>query len=304
VIQEHHATALHWDFRLERGGVLVSWAIPKGLPPDPKRNHLAVQTEDHPLEYATFEGGIPRGEYGGGEVTIWDRGTYECDKWSDREVKVTLHGERSSGRYVLFHTGGKNWMIHRMDPAPAGWEPMPETVLPMRAMPGKAPAEADRYGFELDWGGARTVAYVDGGRIRLTDADGTDVTAEYPQLRALGLALGSTRVVLDGEIMTYEGRGRKATIAFVITDVLYLDGRDTTRLPYEQRRALLESLALRGPSWDTPPLLPDFESAMASAAELGLAGVVAKRLDSPYKPGQRSRAWVTCKGTLLAPDAQ
>ena len=116
VIQEHHARRLHWDFRLERDGVLVSWAIPKGLPLDPKKNHLAIQTEDHPLEYAAFEGGIPTGEYGGGLVTIWDRGTYECEEWTDRKVKVVLHGQRSRGRYVLIHTDGNRWLVHRMDP--------------------------------------------------------------------------------------------------------------------------------------------------------------------------------------------
>src|ERR1700749_3550530 len=99
VIQEHHATALHWDFRLERDGVLVSWAIPKGLPPDPRVNHLAVRTEDHPLEYATFAGDIAAGEYGGGHVSIWDHGTYELQKWTDREVKVVLSGQRAQGRF-------------------------------------------------------------------------------------------------------------------------------------------------------------------------------------------------------------
>src|ERR1700760_3622380 len=93
VIQEHHARALHWDFRLERDGVLVSWALPKGLPVTPEKNHLAVHTEDHPLEYANFQGEIPKGEYGGGHVSIWDHGTYEVEKWSDREVMVVLHGE-------------------------------------------------------------------------------------------------------------------------------------------------------------------------------------------------------------------
>ena len=126
VVQEHHASALHWDFRLERDGVLVSWAVPKGLPPDPKVNHLAVQTEDHPLEYASFEGTIPAGEYGGGVVTIWDHGHYDLEKWTEREVKVVLHGERVNGRFVLFKTG-KNWMIHRMDaPARPGWERLPD----------------------------------------------------------------------------------------------------------------------------------------------------------------------------------
>src|SRR3954463_3930401 len=107
VIQEHHATALHWDFRLERGGVLVSWAVPKGLPLDPKDNRLAVHTEDHPIDYGSFEGEIPTGEYGGGKVLLGDRGRYELEKWTDREVKVVFHGTRAEGRYVFFQTRGR-----------------------------------------------------------------------------------------------------------------------------------------------------------------------------------------------------
>ena len=152
VIQEHHARALHWDFRLERDGVLVSWALPKGLPVDPKTNHLAVHTEDHPLEYGGFEGDIPKGEYGGGHVDIWDRGTYELEKWTDREVKVVLHGTKAEGRYVLFPTGGKNWMIHRMDPAPEGFEPMPERIAPMLALAGTMPDGRRRLGLRVQVG--------------------------------------------------------------------------------------------------------------------------------------------------------
>lgn len=118
VIQEHHARRLHWDFWLEREGVLVSWAVPKGLPTDTKKNNLAVPTEDHPLDYASFEGEIPKGEYGAGQVYIWDRGTYDLEKWTEREVKVLLHGSRVSGRYVLFRTGD-NWMMHLMDAQPS-----------------------------------------------------------------------------------------------------------------------------------------------------------------------------------------
>src|SRR3984893_19423325 len=126
VIQEHHARALHWDFRLEHDGVLVSWALPKGVPEDPVTNHLAVHTEDHPLEYGSFEGDIPKGEYGGGRVSLWDHGDYDLEKGSQAEVKVVLHGSRAQGRYVLFATGGKNWMIHRMDPIREGFQALSE----------------------------------------------------------------------------------------------------------------------------------------------------------------------------------
>jgi bifunctional non-homologous end joining protein LigD len=124
VIQEHHARRLHWDFRLERDGVLVSWALPRGLPGDPAARRLAVRTEDHPLEYASFEGEIPPGQYGAGTVSIWDRGTYHAEKWTDEEIKVVLRGSRVSGRYVLIHTGDNRWLMHRM--APAGIADQPD----------------------------------------------------------------------------------------------------------------------------------------------------------------------------------
>lgn len=120
VIQEHHATRLHYDVRLEHEGVYVSWAVPKGLPTDTKQNRLAVHTEDHPLEYGTFEGSIPKGQYGAGTVSIWDTGTYELEKWREgEEVMVVLHGrtpETDGQRYVFIHTGGDNWLLHRMKP--------------------------------------------------------------------------------------------------------------------------------------------------------------------------------------------
>src|SRR5204863_4907272 len=116
VIQEHHARRLHWDLRLEHDGVLASFALPKGVPQDPKENRLAVRTEDHPLEYLEFEGRIPKGQYGAGTMEIWDRGTYEAEKFRDDEVIATFAGGRMQGKYALFQTDGDNWMIHRMDP--------------------------------------------------------------------------------------------------------------------------------------------------------------------------------------------
>ena len=123
VIHEHHARRLHWDLRLERGGVLACWALPKGLPEEPRENRFAAATEDHPLEYLDFEGEIPSGQYGAGKISVWDRGTYECLKWEPRKVEVALHGERVQARYALFpiESGAqpKDWLIHRMDPAAA-----------------------------------------------------------------------------------------------------------------------------------------------------------------------------------------
>src|SRR5918995_1286662 len=144
VVQEHHARRLHWDLRLERDGVLVSWALPRGVPSDPDENRLAVHTEDHPLEYIDFHGEIPKGEYGAGSMTIWDRGTYEVLKWEPRKIEVVLHGERSlaDGAYALFPIGPdeKDWMIHWMGPpADPDREPMPDRIVPMLATLGSLP---------------------------------------------------------------------------------------------------------------------------------------------------------------------
>ena len=159
VVQEHHARRLHWDLRLEKDGVGVSWAVPKGIPPDPKKNHLAVHVEDHPLEYFKFAGEIPKGEYGGGTVTIWDAGTYEPVKWTDREVMLEFHGERLQGRYVLFQTRGNDWMIHRMDPPQdPDRKPMPQRIEPMMAnLATRLPSPDDGWGFEFKWDGIRGV---------------------------------------------------------------------------------------------------------------------------------------------------
>ena len=129
VIQQHDATRLHWDLRLERDGVLVSWALPRGVPWTPKVNRLAVHTEDHPLEYLDFEGDIPDGSYGAGNMFVWDRGTYEIEKWEDRKCTVVLHGAKVEGKHALFATRGRDWMIHRMDPpADPSRTPVPDDL--------------------------------------------------------------------------------------------------------------------------------------------------------------------------------
>jgi bifunctional non-homologous end joining protein LigD len=319
VIQEHHARRLHWDLRLEHDGVLLSWAVPRGLPPDPKRNNLAVHTEDHPLEYLDFEGDIPKGEYGAGTMRIWDRGTYAAHKLEDDEVIMTLHGDRARGRYALFQTDGDNWMIHRMDPPEdPSREPMPDHVAPMLATLAKLPGDEERYGFEIKWDGVRAIAYVDGGRARFEGRRGNDITSRYPELRALGPALGATPAVLDGEIVAFDGERPsferlqrrmhvsneravrrlmgEVPVVYVLFDLLWLDGHSTLELPYRERRKLLEQLDLQGETWQTPASHEGDGAALLDATKgLGLEGVVAKRLDSVYEPGRRSRAWLKVK---------
>jgi len=328
VIQEHHARALHWDFRLERDGVLVSWAVPKGLPEHPKDNHLAVHTEDHPLEYASFAGDIPVGEYGGGTVLLWDQGRYETEKWSDREVMVVLHGERARGRYVLFRTGrgGRDWMIHRMDPPTRpDWERLPQSIEPMLATEGRLPARANdaEWAYEFDWDGARAIASIDGGRLRLVGGvagqPAADLTRGFPEVRDLGASLGTTPVVLDGELVALGVGGRpdrtrlvrrleaggpdvaaakarrqaqQLPVTYLIVDLLYLDGRSLVQQPLHTRRALLDGLELSGPAWRVAPCFTGGgREVLAAAADNGMAGIIAKRLGSLYRPGERSRDW-------------
>jgi bifunctional non-homologous end joining protein LigD len=116
VVQEHHARRLHYDMRLEKDGVLKSWAVPKGLPSETGEKRLAIEVEDHPIEYGSFEGRIPEGEYGAGTVSIWDRGKYQTLTWDNDTVEVVITGERLSGRYVLTRfkkAGEKQWLLFK-----------------------------------------------------------------------------------------------------------------------------------------------------------------------------------------------
>jgi bifunctional non-homologous end joining protein LigD len=325
VVQEHHARSMHWDLRLEHDGVLASWAVPKGIPPDPARNHLAVRTEDHPLQYLDFHGEIPAGEYGAGTMRIWDSGTYEPHKFRDDEVMVTFHGERLHGRYVLFRTRGKDWMIHRMDPPEdPDREPMPEHVKPMLARAGPLPREDGGWAYEVKWDGVRAIGYVEGGRLRLESRNGRDITSRYPELRELGRALGAREAIVDGEVVAFGDDGRpsfqrlqgrmhltsdhavrrlaeREPVAYVIFDLLYLDGHSLMALPYLERRERLLELGLDGPAWQTPAHhVGDGEALLEASRAQGLEGVLAKRVDSPYTPGRRTSAWVKVKNVRRA----
>jgi len=304
VIQEHHARRLHYDFRLERDGVLVSWAVPKNLPEITSVNHLAVHTEDHPLEYGTFEGSIPKGEYGAGKVLIWDSGTYEAEKFLDDEVIVNLHGRRISGRYALIQTNGDQWLAHRMKDQKVFEF---DELAPMFATHGSvAKLKAGQWAFEGKWDGYRLLLEADHGAVRLRSRSGRDVTKEYPQLQSLAAGLVDHHVVLDGEAVVLnksgvpsfnemQNRGRGTRVQFWAFDLLYLDGRALLRAKYEDRRKLLETLSAAG-NLIVPKLLRgDGAEAVEHSREHGWEGVVAKKRDSSYQPGRRSTAWIKDK---------
>ncbi|MGV9928850.1 ATP-dependent DNA ligase [Nocardia rhamnosiphila] len=303
VVHEHHARRLHWDVRLEREGVLVSWAVPKGPPDSPRQNRLAVHTEDHPLEYLDFHGTIPSGEYGAGEMSVWDTGTYRAEKWRDDEVIVVLRGTRLNGRYALIRTEGDQWLMHLMkdQPAPAG--DLPRGLAPMLASSGDVSALPEsEWVFERKWDGFRLIVEVEAGELRLRSRTGNDVTAQYPQLAELAADLDGHQVVLDGEIIVRDPDGavnvallkanpRRAE--FVAFDLLYLDGTSLLRKRYRDRRRVLEALAATAPALRVPP---PYEGSGADAVRQseqdGVEGVVAKKVDSVYLPGTRGRTWV------------
>jgi bifunctional non-homologous end joining protein LigD len=324
VVHEHHARRLHWDLRLEREGVLVSWAIPNGIPEDPRQNRKAVHVEDHPLDYVDFHGTIPAGSYGAGEVTVWDSGTYVCEKWLPSRVIVVFDGERLNGRYALFRAGRseQDWMIHRMDP-PADPEAvaMPAFVEPMLARLSTMPPDEERWAFEVKWDGVRAIARSEPGRIAFITRNGNDVTEAYPELRALNRALGSHAAMLDGEIVAFDEHGkpsfqaiqprihlrgeaavrRKAAatpVTYAIFDLLWLDGHSLMELPYTERRERLAALKLDGERWRVPRHHVGTGSALlAATVEQGLEGVIAKRLDAGYAPGRRDGTWLKVKNS-------
>jgi bifunctional non-homologous end joining protein LigD len=305
VIQEHHARRLHYDLRLERDGVLVSWAVPKNLPETPSVNHLAVHTEDHPLEYLTFEATIPKGEYGAGKMVIWDTGTYEAEKFRDNEVIMTLHGERISGRYALIQTNGDQWLAHRMKDQES---PTVKDLAPMLATLGSVDRLTHtEWAFEGKWDGYRLLVDADHGEMRLISRSGRDVTREYPGLQVVVDALSDHGVVLDGEVVALDdsgvpsfsemqNRARATRIEFWAFDVLQLDGRSLLRAKYRDRRRVLEALAEDRDELIVHELLSgDGDDALEQSRSRRWEGVVAKRWDSTYQPGRRSRSWIKAK---------
>lgn len=332
VIQEHHASHLHYDFRLEWDGVLKSWAVPKGPSSTPGDKRLAVQVEDHPLSYGSFEGAIPKGEYGAGKVYQWDKGTWEpkndaAEGFRKGRLEFALHGKRLHGNWLLVRTKlGKSkaqWLlIKRHDdqehPAPtstarlpAKRQPMPGFIAPQLARLVSRPPEGAGWLHEVKYDGYRLQIHVQQKRVTVFTRNGNDWTDKFPSIVKEFSGYGLDSAIVDGEAVVLDENGRsnfqrlqnalelgsKERVVFYAFDLLFLGGQDLRKVALVQRKAALKAL-LERKSGATVIYSEHFEVGarefLKSACQLELEGIVSKRATAEYSSG-RGDSWVKSK---------
>lgn len=329
LIHQHHATRLHYDLRLEmlNGAtpVLVSWAVPRNLPFTPGEVHLAVHVEDHPFEYGSFSGTIPKGQYGAGEVRIFDHGTYEVLEQEPGKLTIKLDGERMKGVWHLFQTRKKNadekdWLVRIREDLRGEPDPLPE-LSPMLATLAREPFDDDRWIFEPKWDGVRALATCGIEETMLVSRTGRDITQTYPELAKFHDRVVAIDAIVDGEIVAMHG-GRPSferlqsrinvqnphdiqrlmkqiPVTFVVYDLLYLDGKSLLKLPLEERKELLDAAIVPSDKVQVSPVIPGVGTSLFDAAKAQrLEGIVAKKLGCPYRPGRRAKDWLKIKTVM------
>ncbi len=321
VIHKHRATRLHYDVRLERDAALPSWAVPRGLPVQHRDKRLAVRTEDHPLEYGSFSGTIPKGHYGAGEVRIFDDGWYEPIEWTEKKVSFRLHGRRYPGLEFHFVKTRTDWLAFLASHQEAPLIDVPPTIQPMLAEGGWKAFDDAKWWFEPKFDGIRSTTYLSTDLTRLMTRRGRDVTYQYPELHMIHELVDQVNAVVDAEIVAFDDDGRnsfealqqrmnlanereikrasaKIPVALVAFDLLWLDGRPLVDLPLEDRRELLLAVVETDERLQLVTHVEHDGKRFAGVArDLGLEGVVAKRKGSRYQPGRRSPDWRKIKLT-------
>ena len=320
VVHRHEARRLHYDLRLERQGVLLSWAVPKGFSYDPADKHLAVRTEDHPLEYEDFHGVIPKGEYGAGTMQIWDRGTvtYLNGEGGPEagEVKILLAGRRLRGEWHLVATqqGPNTWLLFKSrdrysgvrrdsvlvaDLSQALEGALPERIEPMRTGASVAPFSDPAWLFEAEFEGRRVLARKEGDDVRLLEEP------RLPGAIAAALRLvRAERALVDGVLVASDEGGRPSRelleerlaaggegVVYYAVDLLHFEDYDLRPLPTLERKAALRGLLAPSPHvLFTDHVLGRGEDLVAAARAAGLSGVIAKEANAPYRSGSDA-AW-------------
>ena len=317
VVHRHHATRLHYDLRLEKDGTLLSWAVPKGMPHKPGVKRLAVQTEDHPIEYLQFDGEIPKGEYGGGMMWIYARGKYEITKEKKDGFYFHLSSPQMDGEYRIHNTKQKEWLLERVDRDLINI--LEDKISPMLAESSKKiPQRHDEYFYEVKWDGIRAIISVEEGEIKIRTRNLNDVTDKFPELIQVADSFRISNGIFDGEIVCLDAEGRpdfkkvisrmhsssparieratRANPAYCyLFDCLYLDGRYLINEPIERRREWLEDSIKKGTNYRFSQAIDDGRALFDAAKKMRLEGILAKRRGSRYYIGKRSNDWIKIK---------
>lgn len=316
VVHRHHASRLHYDLRLERNGVLKSWAVPKGLPPRPGIMRLAVNVEDHPLEYVNFEGEIPKGEYGGGMMWKFAQGRYQITREKKEGFYFRLQSRELNGEYRIHNTKENQWLLERVDTSQTDW--LRDQIEPMLARPAQRPPDSEDYVYEVKWDGIRAMISLDEGQMRIYGRNGMDFTKQFPELLLPEQAFRATSALFDGEIVCLEADGKpnfrnvihrmqqktdgaierakvKHPAVCYLFDCLYLDGRAIINEPLTRRREWLRDAIRNDSPYRVSETVEEGGFFLEAVKEMGLEGIMAKQRHSTYLPGKRSDSWLKIK---------
>ena len=316
VVHRHHASHLHYDLRLSQDGVLKSWAVPRGLPPYPGVKRSAVQTEDHPMKYLTFNGEIPKGQYGGGMMWIYAQGKYQITKEKKDGFYFRLSSKEVNGEYRIHKIKEKEWLMERVDEPQFDF--IHHKVEPMLCDSTTEVPAGNDYSFEVKWDGIRALVALEEGNIRIVSRNLNDITKQFPELLHGDKSFRTTCALFDAEIVSLDEVGKpqfkkvlsrlmaknesaieklsKSNPVFCyVFDCLYLDGRSLVNEPLTKRQEWLKDAIRKDGNYRVSETVDDGDSLFAAAKELGLEGIIAKRKDSKYTIGKRSDTWLKIK---------
>ncbi|MEP2667465.1 MAG: non-homologous end-joining DNA ligase [Cyclobacteriaceae bacterium] len=314
VVHRHHATNLHYDLRLEQDGVLKSWAVPRGMPPLPGIKRLAVQTEDHPMEYLTFDGKIPKGQYGGGDMWIYALGKYQITKEKKDGFYFRLSSKEMNGEYRIYKIKQKEFLLERVDVPQVNF--LQDPIEPMLSDSASKPPLGDDYIYEVKWDGIRALISLDDGVIKIRSRNQNDITKQFPELNIP--AFRANCGLFDAEIVcldktgkpefkkvinrlmssgdnTIEKLSKSNPVYCYVFDCLYLDGRSLINEPLLKRKEWLKDALKKDTPYRTSEFVEDGQSLFEAAREHNLEGIMAKDKTSRYLPGKRSDAWLKVK---------
>ncbi len=316
VVHRHHATNLHYDLRLEQAGVLKSWAVPKGLPPQPGVKRLAVQTEDHPMQYLTFDGTIPKGQYGGGEMWIYALGKYHITKEKKDGFYFRLTSKELNAEYRIHNIKQKEWLLERVDTPQVNF--LQDAIEPMLSDSINKIPTSDNYLYEVKWDGIRALVSLEDGQVKIHSRNRNEVTKQFPELQVGDKAFRATCGLFDAEIVCLDKDGKPEfknvikrlmstgetaiqklskshPVNCYIFDCLYLDGRSLINEPLTKRKEWLKDAIKMGMPYRISESIEEGESLLEAARELGLEGIMAKEKTGKYLPGKRSDLWLKIK---------